>query len=117
MPHKTSQRATRGLPLYVPVKADHLGGGVIRDQVGSAIKLVAPELCYLDVIDCPNLVSLDLTDCHPNCHITLRGCPAFCSLRVPATGCGAVIHLDAGDDVPSLHVSGLVDHFDACWSS
>lgn len=104
-------------PMPVPVKVDTLGGGVLRDQAGSTLTMVAPELCYLDVIDCPELVSLDLSRCHPNCHVTLRGCPSLRSLYVPETGSGAVIHLDSGDTVPSLHVFGCVDHFDACWTS
>ena len=57
----------------VPVEVDHLGGGVLRGQASSSLTVVWPELCYLDVIDCPELVSLDLPGCHPNCHVTLRG--------------------------------------------
>lgn len=74
----------------VPVEVDHLGSGVLRGQASSSLTEVSPELCYLDVIDCPELVSLDLSGCQPNRHVTLRRCPALRSLRVTDRGSGAL---------------------------
>ncbi|MCE8039277.1 hypothetical protein [Halomonas sp. MCCC 1A11062] len=101
----------------VHIDVDGLGGGELKGYPGTSICITTDVLKYLDVIDCSSLVHLDLSHCQPGSHITIRHCPSLREIRVRADGSGAVIHLDAGDQIPSLQVDGLVDQIDACWTS
>lgn len=103
--------------LLFDVEVDNNGGGQLIGHCGVSIAIVSPQLQHLDVVDCTSLACLDLSKCQSDCHITLQNCPSLKYIHVPHHGIGAVLHLDSGPYLPSLHVEGLVDLFDACWST
>lgn len=101
----------------VEVDVDSNGGGELIGHGGVSIAIVSSHLQYLDVVDCTSLVCLDLSQCQPDCHITLQNCLSLQRIHVPHHGNGAVLHLDSGHHLPSLKIEGLVELFDACWST
>jgi hypothetical protein len=70
----------------------------------------------LDLVGAHGLQEVDLSACAAGIHLTVRDCPALSRVHLPASGVGAVVHLDAGCGPPGLEVFGLIDSFDACWA-
>ncbi|WP_458527266.1 hypothetical protein [Onishia taeanensis] len=116
MHHTDNTAPDSQLSSSVVLAVDGLGGCELSGYGSTNAIINAPTLRWLDVIGCDALEYLDVSQCQQGCHVTIRDCPSLREVRVHSYGRGSVIHIDSGDQPPSLKIVGAVDHIDACWS-
>ncbi|HLQ85129.1 MAG TPA: hypothetical protein VK110_03160, partial [Salinisphaeraceae bacterium] len=91
-------------------------GALLQDQPQTRLTLADPALQFLDVASCPHLARLDLSAACPGMHVTIRDCPRLRELMLPTARQGAILHVDFGQTLPRLDVSGHLQALDACWA-
>ena len=97
-------------------RPDLAGGAVVRVPAGTRrVVVTGSALKAVDIVAEPGLREVDVSDCGPGVHLTVFGTPDLARLVLPATGPGAVLHLDVGAPIDELQVVGPTDLVDIAW--
>ncbi|MFU8831752.1 MAG: hypothetical protein ACNA7J_06300, partial [Wenzhouxiangella sp.] len=99
---------------HIELRRDQLeaGRGIELSDIEGAVRLVAPELKALDVVDSPDLVELDLRECADDLVVRLVCLPRLERLYLPKRGGEHVVHLQVVRMDRHIVIDGPVELFD-----
>lgn len=100
---------------FQKLKLDRQGGARLDAGDRQYLRIRQQALRFLHIHAGARLQELDLSRCTSGLDLTIDACPQLRLIRLPTTGRGAVLHLNADMAARPLEIIGMIQSLDACW--
>lgn len=102
---------------FQKLKLDRQGGARFDAGCSQFLRIRQRALRFLHIYAGAKLQELDLSRCAPGLELTIDACPELRRIRLPVSGQGAVVHLNAQKPAQALEIIGPIQSLDASWQA